>query len=230
MKIISKHKDYYDYLQGIYGMDEVMTYDRRTDNLIRRKDIGSGLPGEYLTHEFAICNKVYTLFEYKRKVYHTVDEIIELDRILKKDNKAKYDLLDYGRWSWRARSEQAAADNLFKESNHDTDVNKIIRQPVLINTGGGEFTHTKVKEHKSGYYRSSSVMDTDKKESTGWSIPILKEFGLAKYYKADQLYQDVSAFIAWTKDHPEIPNKQTNDEKIHSHGFDKKVSFRHRKD
>ena len=28
MKIISKHKDYYDYLQGIYGVDELITLDR----------------------------------------------------------------------------------------------------------------------------------------------------------------------------------------------------------
>ena len=28
MKIISKYKDYYDYLQGIWGMDEKLTLDR----------------------------------------------------------------------------------------------------------------------------------------------------------------------------------------------------------
>ena len=29
MKIIDRNKDYYDYLQGIYGMDELVVYDRR---------------------------------------------------------------------------------------------------------------------------------------------------------------------------------------------------------
>ena len=29
MKIISKYKDYYDYLGGIYGRDDTLTYDRR---------------------------------------------------------------------------------------------------------------------------------------------------------------------------------------------------------
>jgi len=29
MKIISKHKDYYDYFQGIYGVDKMKILDRR---------------------------------------------------------------------------------------------------------------------------------------------------------------------------------------------------------
>ena len=29
MKIIDKYKDYYDYLQGIYGQDPLAVYDRR---------------------------------------------------------------------------------------------------------------------------------------------------------------------------------------------------------
>ena len=29
MKIIDSKKDYYDYLSGIYGMDELAVYDRR---------------------------------------------------------------------------------------------------------------------------------------------------------------------------------------------------------
>jgi hypothetical protein len=28
MKIISKHKDYYDYFQGIYGVDKMKILDR----------------------------------------------------------------------------------------------------------------------------------------------------------------------------------------------------------
>src|SRR5690606_9622511 len=31
MKIISSFKDYYDYLQGIYGVDEKVVYERHTD-------------------------------------------------------------------------------------------------------------------------------------------------------------------------------------------------------
>ena len=38
MKIISKHKDYYDWAVSIYGLDEIMVYDRRTDHLEKADD------------------------------------------------------------------------------------------------------------------------------------------------------------------------------------------------
>lgn len=52
---------------------------------------------------------------------------------------------------------------------------------------------------------------------------------MAKFISAEEIYQQISAFIGYLKDHPEIPNKQTDLEKVQSHGFDLKKSFRHRK-
>lgn len=231
MKIISKHKDYYDYLQGIYGIDEMMVYDRRTDNLVRHQDIiisDSPINGPSLNEVvFAICNKTWTLYEYKGVVYHTPEELVKLHKLLIKDGKDRSTFLTYGRWSGWAKSLEDSAKRHYKENNTDTDINRAVRQPILIKVRDGEFTHTKPYTKYSRY--RSTFMDTDRKISSSWSIPILSEFGLPKYYPADALYQDVSAFIAWMKDHPEIPNKQTDKEKLKSHGFDDKISFRHRK-
>ena len=65
--------------------------------------------------------------------------------------------------------------------------------------------------------------------STKWAIPILSTFDFAKFIPAPEIYQKIVAFIGWTNDNPEIPNKQTDTEKIKSNGFDTKISFRHRK-
>jgi len=64
------------------------------------------------------------------------------------------------------------------------------------------------------------------------NIPILGDIGLAAVYPAEQLYQDLSYFIVNTmKDSPDMakPSSITDKEKISSHGFDLKMSFRHRK-
>lgn len=228
MKIISKHKDYYDYLQGIYGIDELMVYDRRRENLIRHQDVVYlSDRDKVVSHQFAICNKMWTFYEYKGKTYHTVEELVKLDTILRKSGDERDEFLRYGSWSRYGKNALESAKIRYAEVNGETNVNKEVRQPVLIRSRGGEFTVTKVKINK-GYY-VTEWYDTDKKESSSWSVPILKDFGLPSYYKADQLYQDISSFIAWTKDNPEIPNKQTDKEKLKSHGFDDKISFRHRK-
>lgn len=41
MKIISKYKDYYDYLQGLYGIDEKIVLDRRTVSPIEKLEFKS---------------------------------------------------------------------------------------------------------------------------------------------------------------------------------------------
>jgi hypothetical protein len=85
---------------------------------------------------------------------------------------------------------------------------------------------TKVDDNRDRYY---AFFDSNKKVTSSWNMCNLTDFGLAKYVPADEMYQKVYAFISYLKDHPEIPNKQTNEEKLLSHGFDKKISFRHRK-
>jgi hypothetical protein len=62
--------------------------------------------------------------------------------------------------------------------------------------------------------------------------PILSNVGLAQYFPAEQLYQELSYFLGnLVKESPDMmPRpKVTDKDKILSHGFDLKQSFRHRK-
>lgn len=45
MKIIDRYKDYYDYLSGIYGIDELVIFDRR-ENFVLQND-SLEFPDEY---------------------------------------------------------------------------------------------------------------------------------------------------------------------------------------
>jgi len=66
MKIISKYKDYYDYLQGVYGVDEKLILDRRK---------GYHKPIGYAKEVLFICGKVIEFYVRDNKVYIGRDEI-----------------------------------------------------------------------------------------------------------------------------------------------------------
>ena len=65
---------------------------------------------------------------------------------------------------------------------------------------------------------------------TSWSndpfIPCLADFGFGGQIEAHKMYEKIYAFLGWLKDNPAPPDNQTDKEKIVSHGFDKKTSFR----
>jgi hypothetical protein len=57
-------------------------------------------------------------------------------------------------------------------------------------------------------------------------IPCLADFGFGGYIEAHEMYSRIYAFLGWLKDHPAPPDNQTDKEKIVSHGFSPKTSFR----
>lgn len=61
MKIISKHKDYYDYLQGIYGVDNYKIYNRTKIVLEKEFELvfedKKKKPNQHFIYAFAINGK-----------------------------------------------------------------------------------------------------------------------------------------------------------------------------
>jgi hypothetical protein len=62
--------------------------------------------------------------------------------------------------------------------------------------------------------------------------PLLSEFGIPSVLQPEQAYQEISMFLmSVINESPDsMPRTQmTNVQKVESHGFDKRISFRHRK-
>ena len=204
MKIISKYKDYYDYLTGVYGIDEKIVYDRRFSRVITPDDMSSDNITP-VNASFSICNSRFDFWRYKGKWYHTPEELDEMSRLYDSDRGLKRRV--YGnRW-------ERSIHNHSSEKVRYTDANIKARQPVLI-SGGILFFDSEVYKSKAG---------------VAYAVPILKDFPIPKYLDAETIYKAITEFMGWLKDNPEIPNKQTNEEKIVSHGFDLKDSFRPKK-
>jgi hypothetical protein len=88
--------------------------------------------------------------------------------------------------------------SVFSSNNNKTSLNEKYRQPILLEVG-----------YSGRLY-----------------IPSLSEFNFPKYIPAKDMYMQIYDYLGWLKDNPAIPNKQKDIEKVVSHGFDKKRSFR----
>lgn len=130
MKILSKHKDYYDYLVGTYGYDPTVTYDRRIlplikfDGSITEKDTD---PVQKFM--FYICGRRLTIFEYKGVLYHTKEQIEKLNKLLVKNKLKKYSI--FLPYTYRKHS-------YGKKHNVPSDVNLKLRQPIVFDLNGNE--------------------------------------------------------------------------------------------
>lgn len=180
MKIIAKTKDYYDYLQGKYGIDPKLVYDRRDgismpDQSVYNRDGDTVL--------ISVAGIYYPAIWSEGVWHYDKATFIKCDR---NSGKKNYFGGNNERWF---------------NVNHllETDVNIELREPVLF-----------------------------KESFKDWKKPLtLQQFNFHKVMSAEQVYVAISGFLGWLVDNPPIPDKQTNREKILSHGFDLKKSFRH---
>jgi hypothetical protein len=74
--------------------------------------------------------------------------------------------------------------------------------------------------------RQPALCSNSWREDKDYFIPCLADFGFGGYIEAHEMYERIYAFLGWLKDHPAPPDNQTDKEKIVSHGFSPKTSFR----
>ncbi len=210
MKILGKYKDYYDYLQGIYGVDPLLVLDRRYDNmLIRRPEEETR---DVTVHRrFFVGGKKYNMYYLNGDSYYTLDDLANLNKILLKKELALVSLpYEYG-WDKWGEDKKLSEEWWNKENGVESDVNKVQRNPVLV---------TEINHYTSYADRGKEVV---------YHPCILKQWDFHKVLPAPETYNEVSAILGYLVDNPVIPNNQNDLEKAVSHGFDTKISFRHRK-
>ncbi len=210
MIILSKHKDYYDYLTGVYGRDENKIFDRR--EMVTSKEFpfdekvkefhtrGGQLKWRYHGYWY---NCVHIIIHNKLYKFEQVEVgVWEHHKFLKKDNMFTMPV------SLICCDKHAQEYEDFIISND----NFIYRQPISI-------------------YK---LIDFD--YNKGWikepinKVPLLSSFGFYNILSAEKIYTEIDMFLGWLKDNPQPVNKTTDLEKLESKGFDKKISFRHRKE
>ena len=250
MRIISKQgkgfRDYYDFLQGILGQDELVVYDRRdafpidpskctmyTNGNIDKwfsKEVTYGDETRHVVKKWNM-SKVINLQKHEEeikelshskqwkrdheevlegKIYHFVLEVgyhhyyFEVERYIDDDDENRVHL-NYG------LVEHKRIEKGDKISSAPMCLAPVSYEKYHWNFGNGGFKITDITKEQ--------CIDN----------PILYSTYIPKFIDPQEIWNDLYEYISSLRD-KEFIDSRTNDQHIESNGFDKKVSFRHRKD
>lgn len=242
MKIVSKHKDYYDYYSTQYGVDNNVVYLRNKITL----------DGAQRTMSFGISSALLVpLIVEKFNVNFSHDaKDIQLRYLfvagrqypcIRKNIKHPKDLID--KWTpWRLYNPAIDECFTFDENNSFrwwrapvtredlqpkwngqlVEVSRTIQQPVFFVDGYKNCSTFSFAKNRG--YKDNGVY-----VSVNEQIPRLGELGFAAIFPAERLYQELDYYLSNTiKDNPDIvpPVIIANEDLIVSKGFDLKHSFR----
>ena len=245
MKILTKRsqKDYYDYLQGVLGQDELVIYDRRESFFINPQKVYGSMPSyiaKWFSHEIVFGDKKR---EYKDK-WNSKKVLIHEESESSNDTKQNsikskckdvlegeilHFVLEVGYYHYIFEVERYIDDN---------DLNKVHLKYGLVQKERVEknerissapmsicpikFRHYYWLQSENSFY----LDDTCKRQAI--INPILYSTYIPKFIDAKQIWNELYEYISSLRD-KEFTDTRTNDQHIESHGFDKKISFRRRK-
>lgn len=198
MKIISKYKDYYDYLVGIYGEDPKLVLDRREGTSI--------IPSEV----FALCigNKMIQGI-YKNNTYYYGDQLDQLDRA---------PTVGQSYLTYLSRHRYDKTKNILYYFDADTKY----RNNIIVNK---LITDTNLNSKEGCPILLYRIKPTGDLTDEPYKFPKLEHFNLASFLPPKEIWIILSAFLASMVIEPTVPIGG-DDIRIQSHGFDLKTSFR----
>ena len=211
MKIVSPFKDYYDYLAGIYGVDERIVYLRNSvkTNYVMSKErfiFDFSFADKFAKQYLVVNGRRYLFIDISKCHFDKPHWVMFNYEQAIQESKASF---SYGRWSGQAHTytQGYTCEELI-------DISRKVGSPIFSVIGSDWIRHKGYQLHIEG------------------NAPRLIEYGFAKIIPAEQLYQELEYFLSNVlNESPDIkpPVTISNEDMIESKGFDKKISFRHRK-
>lgn len=197
MKLLTKYKDYYDYLTGIWGEDPKLILDRRDGD---PKPLGEKYDFEKdksYKITLIICGKLIEGYRFNNKVYYGED-LLQFKNV----ENSKWRQLGYpyitiksGGSGLRETETQYALEPV----GGYLDINKKQNCPILI-------------KHNNDTYSK---------------FPKLEELNLGSFIRATDLYNWIQEYLSKQLDESLNKVSILNDiQKLENKGFDKRTSFR----
>lgn len=214
MKIISKYRDFYDYLSGIYGEDPLIVLDRRSSDpkIMFSPDTSYKLRlyiGGHLVEGWYTGGQFY--------YGHDIEQFRISDSVNSKYSKYYRQALHYGNGVMQklyGRTDVTVV-NIKHEyiRNHIRTVH-VLTEPIV------DLFDINEKEN------CPILIKTDD-DNNARHYPKLDELGLASFLPADLVYRWISDWLSLQRTKAENHiDTRTNIEKIECDGFDKITSFR----
>ena len=225
MRIIDKNTDFYDFYQDVYR-DDTFTFDRR-DAYILSKEMICGkispvrrLWWNYKTKQYDYNRYKFVLLQICNNFWLFLIEVTDIDNFdMAKDYTIE--LLD----SWRDFDKPRKLCNLnvvqFSVSFYKRDKQDVLNRVSDMKRD----IHTNNYKDK-GNFNSATIYNGDTKVEK--HIPLLKACGIGNLLDAHEVYLAFEEYFSLEKSDSERrePLGTTDIDKVESHGFDKKISFR----
>lgn len=211
MKILTSrnNKDYYDYLTGIYGIDDKVVYDRRKFTVLESIDSAffnhSTLEKDAPKKEVRTCKWIGChckwVTEYKATELYCMLEV-----------GLKWYFFQVDRY-------------LDETSNVCLDWKMITTKEITKDEKLGIAPMSFFKAFKTYSWWNDEKLDVKVDENDAIPNPILKGTPIVSLITAQEIYNSLYAYISLLNDVDIIDNR-TDVEKAESAGFDRKTSFR----
>lgn len=214
MRILSKYKDYYDYLTGIYGVDNKIILDRR--NACDMKDLLGRLKSE-ITYKLGGSPYTELYLHIAGRIYAGVYDVKTKAFIWRKDLLSLGEHKTYSQYERTWRSIRKSRKYYPLDPSNPNGYVKIKYDWICMDP----FT-----ENGNHISNAAIFLDIQDRDNGDYDYPNLSQLGFANYLSAEDIYLKLSDYLS-PKDLVITP--LTDKEKIISKGFDSKVSFRKRK-
>jgi len=198
MKIISKYKDYYDYLIGIYGVDPKLVLDRR-------KHVNPQILGPQRIIIYICGNKIEGFYDGNSFYYGK-----DLEIIGERKKNRSYNFI------WSNRTSKEMIEIKFRP-NDFSPKETILINPNIIKTNINDKEDCPIIY--GGYHHYKDIGNGN--------YPKLSDLNISSVYPPEEIYQMLSQWLSERISKKEnITDIRCDVDKLQSKGFDKKKSFR----
>ncbi len=223
MKLIAKHKDFYDPIIHQFGVDPLLVW-KRSPKSLKERDVGEILSKDrpYLYrvpapfgHTF---NAAYLILNDRVFIYaYTINKDL---MGLPMDHPHRYKFYDAEEVFYKTRGRY---DRTHKWEEFVAEVND--RYGKLTDHFGQPIVGF---VPQPGHLCRAEKVCTGEDYSTWWLNPLIANLPITKDLTGQQVYEEILKFFCRTAQ-PKDPAPQPEYTRIESAGFDLKTSFRHRK-
>lgn len=226
MRIIDKNTDYYDFYQNVYR-DNTFTFDRRNSFLLTKQIVCDNLDTDgrwnYKTKKREPKKFNYALLQICNTFWLFLIEVTDFKRDYGFIKPLNYNIQLLASWKDFDKTRQLCSFELIRFSYYNIkDTKDAICKNINNLVDAIKINDYKIRRRIDRY----GIYDaTGRVEKT---IPILKACGVANLIDAHDIYLAFEEYFSLEKTVSERrePVGTTDIDKVESHGFDKKTSFR----
>jgi hypothetical protein len=226
MKVIDNKKDYYDYIVGTMGIDEKVVYDRRGSTIVGESDF---YMFDY-PHDYDLYFSKKPFKSDGKKIKKTIWQSCKYENRIGRRS-----------WNWKKNGDlyEGMIYHLYLEVGYISYIFEVERyldndDALHVDVSIVDMKRLEKKDKKSAAplyitpYNQLYTSWEDKVYCDSVDNPILKNTWIPRFISAQDMWNMLYEYISSLND-KEFTDSRTNEQHIESHGFDKKISFRHRK-